>query len=47
MLKMIIKRVYIDEHNKKDSRFNVGDRVKMSKFKDIFSKGCTPNWTKL
>ena len=37
------KRVYIDEHNKKDSRFNVGDRVRTSKFKNIFAKGCTPN----
>ena len=26
------KRVYIDEYNKKDSRFNVGDRVRISKF---------------
>ena len=30
------KRVYIDEHNKKDSRFNEGDRVRISKFKNIF-----------
>ena len=27
------KRVYIDEHNKKDSTFKVGDRVRISKFK--------------
>ena len=32
------KRVYIDEHNEKDSRFNVGDRVRISKFKNIFAK---------
>ena len=25
-------RVYIDEHNKKDTRFKVGDRVRISKF---------------
>ena len=25
------KRVYIDEHNEKDSRFKVGDRVRISK----------------
>ena len=37
------KRVYIDEHNEKDSRFKVGDRVRISKFKNIFAKGCTPN----
>ena len=29
------KRVYIDEHNEKDSRFKVGDRVTISKFKNI------------
>ena len=37
------KRVYIDEHNEKDSRFNVGDRVRISKCKNIFAKGYTPN----
>ena len=39
------KRVYIDEHNEKDSRFKVGDRVRISKFKDIFAKRYTPNWS--
>ena len=39
------KRVYIDEHNEKDSRFKVGDRVRISKFKNIFTKGYTPNWS--
>ena len=36
------KRVYIDEHNEKDSKFKVGDRVRISKFKNIFAKGYTP-----
>ena len=40
------KRVYIDEHNEKDSRFKVGDRVRISKFKNIFARGYTPNWSK-
>ena len=40
------KRIYIDEYNKKDSRFNVNDRVRISKFKNIFTKGYTPNWSK-
>ena len=40
------KRVYIDEHNEKDSRFKVGNRVRISKFKNIFAKGYTPNWSK-
>ena len=35
------KRVYIDEHNEKDSRFKVGDRVRISKFKNIFAKRYT------
>ena len=40
------KRVYIDEHNEKDSRFKVGDRVRISKFKNIFAKGYTPTWSR-
>ena len=39
------KRVYIVEHNKKDSRFKVDDRVRISKFKNICAKGYTPNWS--
>ena len=39
------KRVYVDEHNEKDTRFKVGDRVRISKFKNIFAKGYTPNWS--
>ena len=40
------KKAYIDEHNEKDSRFKVGDRVRIAKFKNIFAKGYTPNWSK-
>ena len=40
------KRVYIDEHNEKRSRFKVDDTVRISKFKNIFPKGYTPNWSK-
>ena len=40
------KRVYIDEHNEKDSRFKISDRVRISKLKNIFAKGYTPNWSK-
>ena len=39
------KRVYIDEHNEKNSRFKVGDRIRISKLKNIFAKGYTPNWS--
>ena len=38
-------RVYIDEHNEKTARFNVGDRIRTSKFKNIFVKGYAPNWS--
>ena len=40
------KRVYIDERNEKNSRFKVGDRVRIYKFKNIFAKGYTTNWRK-
>ena len=40
------KRLYIDEHNEKSARYNVGDRVRISKFKNIFAKGYTPNWSR-
>ena len=39
-------RVYIDEYNKKSARFNVSDRVRISKFKNIFAKEYTPNWSR-
>ena len=35
-----------NEHNEKYSRFKVGVRVRISKFKNIFAKGYTPNWSK-
>ena len=39
---------YIDsnkEINDKDLKFKVGDHVRISKYKNIFTKGCTPNWS--
>ena len=39
---------YIDfnkEVNDKDPKFKVGDYVKLSKYKTIFAKGYTPNWS--
>ena len=39
---------YIDfktEVNDKDPKFKVGDHVKISKYKSIFAKGYTPNWS--
>ena len=40
------KIMYIDKHHEKHSRFKVGVRVRISKFKNIFAKGYTPNWSK-
>ena len=39
------KRVYIDEHSEKSPRFNVGDKVRISKFNNIFAKGYSRNWS--
>ena len=39
---------YIDfkkEINDKDPKFKVGDPVKISKYKNIFAKGYTSNWS--
>ena len=33
------------EINNKDPKFKVGDHVRISKYKNIFAKGCTPNWS--
>ena len=40
--------VYIDFNKKvndKDSKFKVDDHVRISKYKNIFAKGYTPNWS--
>ena len=39
---------YIDvkrETNDKNPKFKVGDHVRISKYKNIFAKGYTPNWS--
>ena len=36
---------YNEESNKKDSKFKVGDHVRISKYKNIFAKGYAPNWS--
>ena len=36
---------YNEKSNKKDSKFKIGDHVRISKFKNIFAKGYTPNWS--
>ena len=34
-----------EESNKKNPKFNVGDHVRISNYKDVFAKGYTPNWS--
>ena len=36
---------YNEDFNKKDPKFKVGDHVRISKYKNIFAKGCAPNWS--
>ena len=36
---------YNEDFNKKDPKFKVGDNVRISKYKNIFAKGYTPNWS--
>ena len=38
--------VYVEQSNEKSTRFSVGDHVTITKFKNIFAKGYTPNWSK-
>ena len=41
-------KIYIDsikEINDKDPKFIVDDHVRISKYKNIFAKGHTPNWS--
>ena len=40
--------IYIDssqENNLKNPKFKIGDIVRKSKYKNIFAKGYTPNWS--
>ena len=45
----IMDNTYIDfkkEINNKDPKFKVGDYVRISKYKNIFTKGYMPDWSK-
>ena len=33
-----------NKNNKEDTKFEFGDHVKLSKYKNIFPKDYTPNW---
>ena len=45
MLKIIHISILIKKTNVKDPKFKVGDRVRISKYKNIFAKGYAPNWS--
>ena len=36
---------YNEDSNEKDPKFKVGDRVRISKYKNIFAKGYSQNWS--
>ena len=36
---------YNEDFNKKDPKFQVGDHVRISKYKNLFAKGYTPKWS--
>ena len=36
---------YNEDFNKKDPKFKIGDHVRISKYKNIFAKEYTPNWS--
>ena len=36
---------YNEDFNKKDPKFKAGDHVRISKYKNIFAKEYTPNWS--
>ena len=35
---------YIEDSNKRNPKFKVGDHVRISRYKNIFAKGYAPNW---
>ena len=37
---------YNEDSNKNDAKFKVGNQDRISKYKNIFDKGYTPNWSK-
>ena len=45
MLKVIFFTEYNEKSNEQDPKFKEGDHVRISKYKNIFTKGYTPNWS--
>lgn len=42
----IYNKVFKEEHSPTESKFNIGDSVRIVKYKNKFEKGYTTNWTK-
>ena len=42
---MIINALILRKKLMKDPKFKTGDQVRISKYKKIFAKGYTPNWS--
>ena len=40
-----VRSEYNEESNEKDPKFEVGDHVRISKYKNIFAKGYAPHWS--
>ena len=40
-----IDSMEVPHSNDKDPKFKVGDNIRISKYKNIFAKGHTPNWS--
>ena len=45
MLQLILMLNAMRIQIKKNPKFKVGDRVRISKYKNIFAKGKAPNWS--
>ena len=48
MLNLILMlNTMLIQYNEKDAKFKVCDHVRISKYKIIFAKGYTPNWSEV
>ena len=44
-IRFLLRGIDDKEISNKDPKFKVGDRVRISKYKNIFAKGYMPNWS--
>ena len=43
--KRLLNTVYLETKSVGRSKFKIGEKVRISKYKNLFEKGYTPNWT--